>query len=133
MRLLRILCMALLLSVFVAAPVLAFQVEPPAPADMSWQYFVALLLNSFVIVAAVQFLKWLLPVLKLRVPWLLPILAITLGPLMAMATTAVSAALGYPVDFSPIAGVFAGGSAVAFHQFGKQLQKQYGRRLPEAA
>ncbi len=91
----------------------------------------ALLLNSFVIVAAVQLLRFFFPVLKERIPWALPLIAVIIGPLMAMVTTAVSAALGYPVDFSPIAGVFAGGSAVAIHQFGKQLQRH--KRLPKAA
>jgi len=128
---LRITFAAVLLLLFV--PMLAFaafQAEPPVPVDMSWQYFVALLLNSFIIVGAVQLLRFFFPYLKERIPWVLPIIAVSIGPLMAMATTAVSAALGHPVDFSPIAGVFAGGSAVAIHQFGKQVCKI---RPPKAA
>ncbi len=123
MRRLQILFVVLILCLF-AAPVLAFQVEPSAPADMSWQYFVALLLNSFLIVAAVRLLTWAKPTIREQAGWALPPIAIVIGPLMATATAAVSTALGYPVDFSPIAGVFSGAAAVGGHQLFKQRQKQ---------
>lgn len=122
MKFRRILLLSVLLFVFLAGPILAFQDEP-VPVAMSWQYFAALFLNSFAIVAAVQLLKNFMPILKAKLSWMLPIIAIIIGPLMAMVTAAVSGFLGYPVDFSIIAGLFTGGSAVALHQIGLQLQK----------
>ena len=100
-----------------------FQDVPLEPASTGWQYFVALLLNSFAIVVAVQLLKVWVPILREKVPWLFPIIAMVIGPLMAMATSAVSGYLGYPVDFGSIAAIFTGGSAVAFHQVYTQFQK----------
>jgi len=119
----RISIVVVLLLLFMPVLVFGFQEVPPIPVDMNWEYFVALLLNSFVIVALVRVLTYYMPFFKTRIGWSLPIITMMIGPLMALVTTAVSDAIGYPVDFSPIVGVFTGGTAVAFHQFGKQRSK----------
>jgi hypothetical protein len=90
---------------------------------MNWQEFVAMFINTFGVMASVQLLTMLLPVLKARVGWVIPFLAMSMGPLMALATEEASKFLGVPVDFSPLASVFSGGSAVALHQMSKQLEK----------
>lgn len=113
----------LLASFFLLMPILAFGEEGvlATNAEMSWMEFLALTIDSFVVVGVVWLLTRYMPVLKEKVGWLLPMISMGIGPFMVMLTNALSEALGYPVDLSPIAGVFVGGSATALHQFRKQI------------
>ncbi len=96
-------------------------VEPGEAFD--WQEMFALFLNSFAVVAAVQLLKKAMPTLRQKVGWTLPIIAVIIGPLMVIASNAISVALGYPVDLNPIAGVIVGLGATGLHQIGRQVKK----------
>lgn len=91
---------------------------------MDWNQIAAALINSVLVLMAVQFLKVKgLPWLNLNAPWVLPLIAILIGPLMQMLTNYLVGMLGYPIDLSPIVGLFTGGMAVALHQIGKQTKK----------
>ena len=92
---------------------------------MDWNQIAAAAINSVLVLMAVQFLKTTgVPWLNANAPFLLPIIAMLIGPLMAIAMNYLSALLGYPIDLSPIIGVFIGGTAVALHQVGKQALKR---------
>lgn len=82
------------------------------------------LINAVLVVAAVQAIRtYVMPVLRERFEWSLPLIAMAIGPLMMVAMAKLSGMIGYPIDLSPIIGVFTGGTAVALHQIGKQLKK----------
>lgn len=88
---------------------------------MDWNQIIAAAINSVLVLMAVQLLKtYALPWLKQQAPWVLPIVSLVIGPALTAAVNALSAMFGYPIDLSPIIGVFAGGTAVALHQIGKQ-------------
>ncbi len=88
---------------------------------MDWNQIIAAAINSVLVLMAVQLLKVHgIPWLKQSAPWALPIISMVIGPALTAAMNWISAALGYPVDLSPIVGIFAGGTAVALHQVGKQ-------------
>ena len=84
---------------------------------------IAALINSVLVVAAVQFLKVYWPIFKEKMPWLIPIIAGFIGPLIMLLQNMVTSWLGVPVDLSPLLGVLTGGTAVAIHQVYKQTQK----------
>ncbi len=91
---------------------------------MEWMLLLANLINAVLVLMAVQAIKThLLPYLNINAPWVLPIIAFVIGPLMMVAMVALSEMIGYPIDLSPIIGVFTGGTAVALHQVGKQFKK----------
>ena len=91
---------------------------------MDWYEVAAAAINSVLVLMAVQFLRsYGMPWLKEKADWLIPIIAIVIGPGMVALTNYLTMLLGYPIDLSPISGVFLGGSAVAIHQVGKQWQK----------
>jgi hypothetical protein len=91
---------------------------------MDWMLLFANLINAVLVLAAVQALKlYVVPWLNTQVPWILPIIAMGIGPLMVLATEYLVGLIGYPIDLSPIVGVFVGGTAVAFHQVGKQYSR----------
>lgn len=91
---------------------------------MDWNMIAAAAINSVLVLMAVQALKVKgIPWLNLNAPWLLPIIAIVIGPVMTLLMNHLSAYFGYPIDLSPIVGVFAGGTAVALHQIGAQAKK----------
>lgn len=88
---------------------------------MDWNQILAAAINSVLVLAAVQALKvHVVPWLKQTAPWAIPIIALVIGPALTAGMNFLSAFLGYPIDLSPIIGVFAGGTAVALHQVGKQ-------------
>lgn len=73
--------------------------------QIDWQYVVSLLINSVLVVLAVQLLKKFLPELPDSAK---QILALVAGPLLMWGQTALSTALGYPIDFGPLIELFAG-------------------------
>jgi len=88
---------------------------------MDWNQIIAAAINSVLVLLAVQLIKvHAIPFLKQSAPWALPIISLVIGPAITAATNWLAAFLGYPIDLSPIAGVFIGGTAVALHQIGKQ-------------
>ena len=90
---------------------------------MDWNEILAVLINSVLVLMAVQFIKTTgIPWLKANTPWALPLIAVLVGPIMTYLTGIISSTLGYPVDLSPIAGLFAGMAAVVMHQVGKQAE-----------
>lgn len=81
---------------------------------MDWPLIIAALINSVLVLIAVQGLKnYVMPFLRVKYPWVLPIIATVAGPLLGMLTQYLSAMLGYPIDLSAIIGVLTGLSAVA--------------------
>lgn len=92
---------------------------------MDFMLLLANLINAVLVLAAVQAIKtYLLPYLNVKAPWVPPIIAFVIGPLMMVAMVALSELIGYPIDLSPIIGVFTGGTAVALHQVNKQFAKR---------
>ncbi len=117
------LTIAIALIVFMVPAAGFCQDGGPDPAvSVDWMEMLALLV-TFAVVIAVKLLTAVMPTLKRKMGWLIPIVAMIIGPLMAMAGVAISGALGYPVYLSPIAAALAGGTAVAFHQIGRQVKK----------
>jgi len=91
---------------------------------MDWQVLVANFINTVAVVALVDFLrKFGLEWLNEKVPWLMPILPVVLGWALPAAAAALTALLGYEIDFSAINGVFSGAMALVLHQSGKQYVK----------
>lgn len=91
---------------------------------MDWNQIAVAAINSVLVLMAVQFLKVKgVPWLRLNAPFLLPIIALIAGPALTAAMNYLTAFFGYPVDLSPIIGVFSGGTAVALHQVAKQYAK----------
>jgi len=90
---------------------------------MEWQQIVANLINTVLVLLAVQGIKTVLPVLNTKVPWLLPIIAAGIGPVVAIIQGTVGGWLGIPIDLSSIVAIFTGGSAVALYQISKQANK----------
>ncbi len=91
---------------------------------MEWMLLLANLINAVLVVALVQAIKtYVMPFLRINAPWALPLIAFAIGPLMMLAMEALSGVVGYPIDLSPIIGVFTGGTAVAMNQVVKQLKK----------
>ena len=84
---------------------------------------ISLLINSILVLVVVQFIKKKLPVINERWPWAFPILAGAIGPAIAALQTYLSKLLGIPIDLSPIAAIFSGGTAVAIHQVQHQVVK----------
>lgn len=85
---------------------------------MEWNLLLAGFINTTATLLLVQgFKTYVLPAVP---PALLPVLAGALGPLVALAQTALGQALGYPVDLSPLAGLVTGLSATAVNQVVKQ-------------
>jgi len=81
----------------------------------------AALVNSVLVLAGVQGLTWALPVIKARFPWAIPLIAFAAGPLLALATTALTGFFGHPIDLGALLALLTGGTAVTMHQFLKQL------------
>lgn len=90
---------------------------------MAWQQIVANLINTVLVLLAVQGIKSVIPFLNSKTPWLLPIIAAAIGPVVAIIQSWIGSWLGVNVDLSAIVAIFTGGSAVALYQFGKQLSK----------
>lgn len=91
---------------------------------MDWNQVIAATINAVVVLMVVQFLKVKgLPWLNKNVPWVLPLVAMLVGSLATMLADYLAALLGYPIDLSPIVGLFSGGTAVALHQVGRQYLK----------
>jgi len=88
-----------------------------------WSNVIAAFINSGVVIGVVQLIKKWLPVLNDKVPWIIPILAGAIGPGIAVIQNWLSTVLGVPIDLSPIAAIFTGGTAVALYQVGKQASK----------
>jgi uncharacterized membrane protein YdcZ (DUF606 family) len=95
-------------------------VPVPAPAVFDWKVLVAGLINSVLVVGAVQLIKVSLPKLRESVPWALPLIAMVGGPLLVWGQNQLMTVLGVPVDLSPLMGVLTGGTAVALNQVVKQ-------------
>ncbi len=121
--------MAFVLLVPAGAQCFDITAEPGAPVD--WKGLLGLFINSFAVVAAVKLLTVAMPTIREKIGWVIPILAMIIGPLLALASNAISEAIGVPVDLNPIAAVFAGGSAVAFYQVGRQVKKKQIANIPE--
>ena len=91
---------------------------------MDWNQIFAAAINSVLVLMAVQALKtFVVPFLGEKAPWVIPLIAMGIGPLMVWCMDMLGTMLGYPIDLSPIIGVFLGGTAVALHQVGKQVKK----------
>ena len=118
---------------FLAAMVLvlvgASWAQAPAPVALpdwktliDWTVLLAGAINCVLVIAVVQILKGTLPYLRLTAPWLLPTLTLVIGPLLTYLQNALAAALGWPIDLSPIIAVFTGGTAVTLHQIKEQRE-----------
>jgi len=90
---------------------------------MEWQPIVANLINTVLVLLAVQGIKKVLPILNAKAPWLLPVIAACIGPVVAIIQGYVGGWLGIAIDLSAIVAIFTGGSAVALYQIGKQFDK----------
>lgn len=90
---------------------------------MDWQQIVANLINTVLVLLAVQGIKMVLPIINSYVPWLLPIIAAAIGPVVALIQGWVGAWLGIPIDLSAITAIFTGGSAVALFMIGRKLKE----------
>lgn len=90
---------------------------------MTWQPIVANLINTVLVLLAVQAIKAIIPQLSAAVPWLIPIIAAIIGPVVAVVQNFLTSWLGVPIDLSPLVAIFTGGSAVALYQIGKQWNK----------
>lgn len=80
---------------------------------MNWMEILANLINGFLVILVVQFLKdfgmsWL----KLNAPWSLPLLAMFAAQIFGFLASAIGGFLGYPIDFSPIVAVLTGTLAI---------------------
>ncbi len=108
MRLVKITCLFFVFLIALSGFVLAgVQGEEAALiiSQFDWRYVGALLINSVLVVLLVQFLKPRLPGLPDSVK---QIIALVAGPLLIMGQTALSALLGYPIDFGLLVELFAG-------------------------
>ena len=83
---------------------------------MEWNLIIAGAINSVLVLLVVQFLKIKIPGIREKAPWLFPVLAMVIGPLIALAQSALASWLGVPIDLSMIAGLFTGATATALHQ-----------------
>lgn len=86
---------------------------------LPWQLIVAYLINMVVVVVVANLLKQKWEQIKPHLPWLAPLL----GMVLPAAAQFLAGVLGYPIDFSPILGLFSGAAAVAMHQGVKQRRK----------
>ena len=92
---------------------------------MDYMLLLANFINAVAVIAAVQAIKtYVLPFLNEKAPWVLPLIAMAIGPLMMIASEYLFNLIGWPIDLSPIVGVFVGGTAVAIHQVGVQVKKK---------
>ena len=89
-------------------------------ASFDWRELAAVAVNSVAVMAIVQLLKMLLPNIPGGVK---QILALVMGPLLMWGATALGGLLGYPIDFSPIAAVFAGPAAMGLFDVAKKVGK----------
>lgn len=83
---------------------------------MGWQPVVGYLVQTVLVIAIVQYLKnfgmsWL----KANAPWSLPAIAMFAAQGLGLLATFLGGFLGYPIDFSAIAAVLVGTSAIAVY------------------
>jgi hypothetical protein len=90
---------------------------------VNWFEIIAYLINSVLVVIAVEGLKKYWPAIKDKYGFLIPIIAPVAGLAINTGAKLISDYLGYPVDFSPIIAVITGTTAVWFSQVGKQIKK----------
>ena len=114
-----------MLAVILLLPVGAMAQEgPDVSVTMDWMHLLSLFVNSVLVVAAVSLLGQVLPDLPGGVK---QILALVAGPLLLWAQTALTAAIGYPVDFGPLIELFAGLSsglaAMGLFDVGKRVNR----------
>ncbi len=80
---------------------------------MDWNEILAVFINTVVVMVAVQGLKaYVIPWIKANAPWTIPLIAQGLAWIVTYASNWLTAAIGYPVDLSPIVAVFTGLIAV---------------------
>lgn len=84
-----------------------------------WQHILALLINSVLVAVAVQLLKQVLPGISGGVK---QILAVVMGPVLLYVQGLISSALGYPIDFAPLIGLFSGLAAMGVFDVGKKIK-----------
>lgn len=92
---------------------------------INWGEVGATAVSAVGVLIAVQFLTWLMPILREKYPWAIPIIA-TLGPYgLGLLAEVCLNFFGYPVDFGPILEVIgsSGALAVVTHQVLKQSKK----------
>lgn len=102
------------------------QAEPNAASaiqiQINWQQIVALLINSVLVVVAVQLVKAFLPQLPGGVK---QVLALVAGPLLLAAQSALTSWLGYKIDLGPLIALFGGLSsglaAMGLFDIGKRV------------
>ena len=93
-----------------------FAQESPSPEEAAGMgaaglTALAMALNTGGVFFLVNLITSLVPTLRVRAPQWIPILAMLSGPLLNAAGAALSDALGYPIDFSPLVGAFGGTTA----------------------
>jgi len=76
---------------------------------------VANAVNFVVLVALGQVLKHYVPILRATRPVLMQVLVLAAGYLIPLAANALTAALGYPIDFEPILGALNGAGAITLY------------------
>jgi len=90
---------------------LMFQVSPELGLIL------ANLINMVLVVALVGLLKKILPGLKEKSPLVLQLIALVVGVAVPFLGAKLTVWLGFPIDLSPIVGVFTGLGAVGFFHF----------------
>lgn len=91
---------------------------------MDWMLILAGLINGTGVMIVVQFLKhYGMDWLKLNAPWSLPIIAMFAAQIFGVLTSVVSDAIGYPIDFSPIAAVLVGTGTIAAYDVAHAIRK----------
>jgi hypothetical protein len=91
--------------------------------SVNWFEIIAYLINSVLVVIAVEGLKKYWPSIKDKYGFLIPIIAPIAGLAINTVAKLVSDLIGYPVDFSPIIAIITGTTAVWVSQVGKQIKK----------
>ncbi|NIO41040.1 MAG: hypothetical protein GTO41_13230 [Burkholderiales bacterium] len=105
MRLIRISFLVVILFAMAAGVVVLAQGGDVAPFSLDWRYVMALFINSVLVVVAVEIVKSFAPQLPGGIK---QVLALVAGPVLMWASTAISSALGYAIDFGPLIEVFSG-------------------------
>lgn len=89
---------------------------------VNWNEVLASFINVVLVMIVVQFLKNKgLAMIKEKFPWLVPILPTAVGFLLSYVTTYLTDKLGFPIDLSPIIGVFNGLLAVTAYEVGDRI------------
>lgn len=113
-----------------ASSLVGAQASPPVAEPQPINSLIAMMINTGGTLLLVQLLKsYVVPQVRTATPWLLPILAMLGGPVVSLVQSYLAKKLGYPVDLSPMVGLFSGAAAVAVNQTVKNVDPDPTSRL----